>query len=179
TVGKDERYVYKLPELEEEIIRYNFRTIDVEMINLENISDDNPLRLVFKMAKKLLETRPKDEDIFDAKVKLAKELAYYDKVKDKEQIKALVDFLEYLFLIQDSELERKYEEYKKEMGGTLKMTIEQIRKLHYKAEGKEEGREEGREEEKIKIAKNLLDVLDNETIAVKTGLTIEFIESLR
>ncbi len=31
----------------------------------------------------------------------------------------------------------------------------------------------------MQIAKNLLDVLDNETIALKTGLTIEVIESLR
>ncbi|MBU3138149.1 Rpn family recombination-promoting nuclease/putative transposase [Clostridium gasigenes] len=185
--GKDERYVYKLPEIEEEILRYNFRTIDVETIKLENISDNNPLKLVFKMAKSLLETNSKDEDIYIAKVKLAEELAYYDKVKDNEQIKALVDFLEYLFLIQDPKLEKKYEEYKREKGGALKMTIEEIRKVHYKREGKEEGREEGRqegkeqgrEEEKIKIAKKLLDVLDNETIALKTGLTVEFIESLR
>ncbi|MGL5084684.1 MAG: hypothetical protein ACRC68_03045, partial [Clostridium sp.] len=47
------------------------------------------------------------------KIKLAKELAHYDKVKDNEQIKALVDFLEYLFLIQDPELEKKYENYSK------------------------------------------------------------------
>ena len=38
--------------------------------------------------------------------------------------------------------------------------------------GREEGREEGKKEEKIAIAKNLLDILDNETIALKTGLTI-------
>ena len=35
------------------------------------------------------------------------------------------------------------------------------------------------EEEKIKLAKNLLDVLDNETIAHKTGLDVDFIKSLR
>ena len=34
--------------------------------------------------------------------------------------------------------------------------------------GREEGREEGKKEEKIAIAKNLLDILDNETIALKT-----------
>ena len=33
--------------------------------------------------------------------------------------------------------------------------------------GREEGREEGKKEEKIAIAKNLLDILDNETIALK------------
>ena len=35
------------------------------------------------------------------------------------------------------------------------------------------------QEEKIEIAKNLLDVLDDETIAKKTGLDIDFIKSLR
>ena len=41
------------------------------------------------------------------------------------------------------------------------------------------GRREGRQDEKRLIAKNLLDILDNETIAVKTGLDIGEIEHLR
>ena len=36
--------------------------------------------------------------------------------------------------------------------------------------------EEGKLKRNLEIAKNLLDVLDNETIAVKTGLSIEAIE---
>jgi hypothetical protein len=94
--GKDKKYVYKLPQFAEEILVYNFRTIDVEKIKLENISDENPLRIVFKMAKKLLETGATDTEIYNAKIELAKELKNYDKVKNNEQIKALVDFLEYL-----------------------------------------------------------------------------------
>jgi len=43
----------------------------------------------------------------------------------------------------------------------------------------EEGKEEGKKEEKIEIAKNLLDILDNKTIAIKTGLTIMEVEELR
>ncbi len=143
-----------MPELEDEIIVYNFKTIDIEKINLDTISDDNPLKLVFKMAKTLLETNPRDEDIYEVKIKLAEELVSYHKVKDNEQIKALVDFLEYLFLIQDPELEKKYENYKKEKGGALKMTVDQIRKLHYKQEGREEGREEGKIEMAIEMLKD-------------------------
>ncbi|MGL5085423.1 MAG: hypothetical protein ACRC68_06825, partial [Clostridium sp.] len=167
TAGKDERYVYKLPEIKEEILRYNFKTIDVQKIRLENISDDNPLKLVFKIAKSLLETNTKDEDIYVAKIKLAEELEFYDKVKNNEQIKALVDFLEYLFLIQDSELEKKYEKYSREKGGVFKMTIEELRKIHYKEEGK------------IEVAKNILDMADDETIAKKTGLDIGIIKKIR
>ncbi|NFO05642.1 hypothetical protein FDB23_16550 [Clostridium botulinum] len=185
--GKDTKYVYKVPKLNDEILVYNFRTIDVEKIELENISDDNPLKLVFKMAKTLLETKPKDEDIYKAKIQLAEELVEYDKVKNEEQIKALADFLEYLFLIKDKNLEKKFEEYKRERGGAVRMTVDQIRQKYYEQKGKEVGIQEGKEvgiqegmkKEKIKIARNLLDVLDNKTIATKTGLTEEEIDALR
>ena len=46
-------------------------------------------------------------------------------------------------------------------------------------QGIEKGIEKGIEQEKINIAKNLLDILDNETIALKTGLDISLIEGLR
>ena len=45
--------------------------------------------------------------------------------------------------------------------------------------GIEKGRKEGIEEGKLEIAKNLLDILDDETISLKTGLTIEKIKELR
>jgi predicted transposase/invertase (TIGR01784 family) len=45
--------------------------------------------------------------------------------------------------------------------------------------GREEGREEGETNKAIEIAKNLLDILDNETIVIKTGLSVEIIEQLR
>ncbi len=42
-----------------------------------------------------------------------------------------------------------------------------------------EAERKGERNKALEIAHNLLDVLDNETIAVKTGLTIEAIEKLR
>ena len=39
--------------------------------------------------------------------------------------------------------------------------------------------EQAKKEKAIEIAKNLLDVLDNETIALKTGLSIEEVKELR
>ncbi len=45
--------------------------------------------------------------------------------------------------------------------------------------GIEKGREEGIKLEKLNIAQNLLDILDNETIALKTGLSVEEIGGLR
>ncbi|MGV8983307.1 Rpn family recombination-promoting nuclease/putative transposase [Clostridium sp.] len=178
--GKDKSYVYKLPEIKKEILTYNFRTIDVEKMELENISNDNPLKLVFKMAKRLLETNAKDEDIYEAKIILAEELKNYDKVKNTDQIKALVDFLEYLFLIQNPELEKKYEEYKRANGGVFKLSIEEIRKLHYKEEGREEGREEGEIKKAIEIAKKLLRKgVSMDIIVESTDLTIEEVEGIK
>ena len=133
--GKDKKYVYSLPELENEILTYNFKTIDIEKIELKNISNDNPLRLVFKMAKTLLEINPTDEDILEAKISLAEELADYNKVKNEEQIKALVWFLEYLFLIQNDEFQKRYEEFKNQKGGALKMTVDQIRERYCEEKG--------------------------------------------
>lgn len=43
----------------------------------------------------------------------------------------------------------------------------------------EEGREEGEKKKALDIAKNLLDVLDDEVIAEKTGLSIEEVRKLR
>ena len=45
--------------------------------------------------------------------------------------------------------------------------------------GLEKGRSEGKRDAAIEIAKNLLDILDNETIALKTDLSAEEIERLR
>ena len=48
-----------------------------------------------------------------------------------------------------------------------------------KAEGIKQGMEKGMEKGKIEIAKNLLDILDDETIALKTGLEIDEVKKLR
>ena len=51
------------------------------------------------------------------------------------------------------------------------MTVDQIRQKYYE--------QNGRNEEKIQLARNLLDVLDDKTIALKTGLDIEEVRKLR
>ncbi len=45
--------------------------------------------------------------------------------------------------------------------------------------GIEKGIEKGEKNKAIEIAKNLLDILDDETISMKTGLTIEEVKALR
>ena len=182
--GKDKRYVYKVPKLEDEILTYNFRIIDVEKLDLEKISFDNPLRIVFNMAQTLLKTSSKDIDIYNAKIQLAEELLEYDKVKNDEQVKALADFLEYLFLIQDKELENKYEEYKRERGGAIRMTVDQIREKYYTQKGKEEGRKEGRKEgahnKAVESAMKFLKLgVSAEIIAQGTGLSLDEVNKIK
>ena len=46
-------------------------------------------------------------------------------------------------------------------------------------EGIKQGIKEGKEDEKLEIAKNLLDVLTDEIIAEKTGLSIDIVKDLR
>ncbi|MEI6857289.1 GxxExxY protein [Psychrilyobacter sp.] len=46
-------------------------------------------------------------------------------------------------------------------------------------DGLGKGIEQGKQKEKLDIAKNLLDILDNKTIAIKTGLKEEDVEKLR
>ena len=154
---------------------YNFRTIDVETLDLSSINDDNPLKLVFKIAKRLLEIGADDNEIYLAKVALFNELVKYNKVKTMDQRKALTYFLEYLFLIQDEDLFKKFKEIKESSGGVSNMGIDEIREKYLK----EEGLKEGERKKALEIAKSLLDVLDVETISLKTGLSVEEINKLK
>ena len=100
-----------------------------------------------------------DKEVYEAKIKLASELSSYDKVKNNDQIKALVYFLEYLFLIQDEELEKRYKEFK---GGKIKMTVDEVRDMYNIQKGKEEGERKGIEVGKIEESKkSIVDFLSD------------------
>ncbi len=79
---------------------------------------------------------------------------------------------------QDKRLEVEYmtllEIKERELQKGIKIGIEQGI-----GQGIEQGKGQGKEEEKVEIAQNLLDVLDDETIALKTGLTIEEVRRIR
>ena len=46
-------------------------------------------------------------------------------------------------------------------------------------EGMKEGMKEGREEEKLSNARNLIDLLDAETIAERIGLPLEIVQKIK
>ena len=67
-----------------------------------------------------------------------------------------------------------------------KMTLEEILRKEFERgfeegfkQGFEEGLKQARKQQAIEIAKNLLDVLDDETIASATGVDIEEVRQLR
>jgi predicted transposase YdaD len=73
-----------------------------------------------------------------------------------------------LFLIEDLELESKYDAYKREKGGAFKMSIDEIRRIHYTGVGREEGREEGKEQGIEQLVLN----------QYKKGLDVEYIANI-
>ncbi len=52
-------------------------------------------------------------------------------------------------------------------------------KREAREQGLQEGRQEGRQEQMLEIAKNLLDILDDETISQRTGLSLDEVKKLR
>jgi predicted transposase/invertase (TIGR01784 family) len=86
-------------------------------------------------------------------------------------IKEAFDVAEFLALSKDEKFAYQLD---------LKARLDYANVMAYAKEvAREEGREEGREEEKIKLAKKLLDVLEIDIIAKKTGLSIEILENLK
>ncbi|SHH41466.1 Rpn family recombination-promoting nuclease/putative transposase, partial [Tepidibacter thalassicus] len=84
-----------------------------------------------------------------------------------ESVKKAIEKLDTMYL--EKEEREIYENERKAM---------MIRKAEVKT-AEIKGRKEGEYKKSIEIAKNLLDVLDNETIAIKTGLSVEEVNKLR
>jgi len=76
--------------------------------------------------------------------------------------------------IEELDLQEKRYDYIRLQKGSIALAREQG-----KEEGREEGREEGEKQAKLKIARSLLDILDDQTIAEKTGLSVKKVNQLR
>jgi predicted transposase/invertase (TIGR01784 family) len=117
------------------------------------------------------------------------------KLKEDPVIQEAFDIAEYLAMSPDEQFayqhDRKVlwdnknamtyleeESIKKGLEKGLKQGLEQGLEQGIE-KGLEKGLEKGKKEKAIEIAMNLLDVLDNETIAMKTGLSIDDLEKLR
>ena len=159
------------------------RTICINILNFSYLSNDK-FHSAFRL--KDIETNEELSDI--------EEIHFIEVPKlkeDSDEKDMLVAWTEFL---KDPESEKVR---------TLEMTIEEIRKARQelvKISSDDRQRElynmrkkamldesdalynaeqKGKLESKIEIAKNLLDVLDDETIAIKTGLTVQEVKNLR
>ena len=134
--------------------------------------EDQSLKLNDETTKIFLNTRGVMDDVDEEMKEL---LSYVENSTDTYVAQTKSELVHQLHdrvnrIKQDKRLEVEY------------MTLYEIFKEEFeegKREGKREGKIEGKIEEKVEIAKNLLDVLDDETIALKTGLTIEEVQRLR
>jgi predicted transposase/invertase (TIGR01784 family) len=101
-----------------------------------------------------------------------------EEIEDRFKAKGLDRAKEALDIIKlgdkDRAVYRRREENK-----MYKDSLVYTAKLEGEKRGLKKGIEKGENRAKIDIANNLLDILDNRTIAIKTGLSIEVIEGLR
>ena len=118
---------------------------------------DNGVALVLKIAKKYLTLEQKsDKILLEAKKELLVDIENNipELGLDKVKVRCLVDFLEYLFLFKDDELNKEFKVFKRNLEGVSKMSVDDIIKDHYV--------EEGEKKKSIEMAKEML--LDNEPI---------------
>ena len=95
-------------------------------------------------------------------------------IKKQFKSKNIQDAAQKLNILNMKKEEKKlYEKY------LMDLASEQGTIDNAKLEGKEEGLKEGIEKGKIEVAMNLLDILDDDIITLKTGLRVEDIAKLR
>jgi len=111
---------------------------------------------------------------------LEKWLWFFNKLSELDEIPESFksDIIEDAFSL--SELAKMQPEKRKEYELSLKHYRDWVNTLDTaEAKGIEKGLAKGKKEEKIAIAKKLLDILDDETISLKTGLTKDEVKELR
>ncbi len=124
------------------------------------------LTYIYLEMPKFTKTIDELETHFDKWLYILKNLPILDKVHDKLQEKV---FMQLFKVAEIAKLSKKdYKQYQ--------VSLNIFRDLKNSLDT---AREEGREEKAVEIAKNLLDILDVEIIAQKTGLSIEKIKNLK
>ncbi|WP_241428098.1 Rpn family recombination-promoting nuclease/putative transposase [Clostridium sp. DJ247] len=105
--------------------------------------------------------------------RLQRWLTFFNNDISEEKLKELMDM--------DSDIKKAEErlEYLSSDAKTIEIYKAREKSLHERANMISSAMEEGENKKAIEIAKNLLDVLDIETIAIKTGLSVEEVKKLK
>lgn len=103
-------------------------------------------------------------------------------IKDNFVAKGLIKAKQELDILKLPEQERSvFERYQDDLHYQASIVDSSygIGKIKGRKEGREEVREEGKREERINMAMNLLDILDDKVISEKTGLSLEEVQKIR
>ena len=170
------------------------RTICINLLDF-NLLNHSKFHSVYRL--KDCETHEELTDVMELhfiELKKMKEIQHIEEIKSK--LEAWIYFINH----PESELVQKLEQVEidiKEAKAELirlsgdrkereryekrrESRLNEVSALAYAEEkGIQQGIEQGAKQRNIEIAKNLLDILDNETIALKTGLSIEEVECIR
>jgi predicted transposase/invertase (TIGR01784 family) len=150
-------------------INYSYTIIDMKNIDCEKfIKMDTPDSLVLAILCDFKDKNPQDIVNFIIK-------RLHDKTETNEK-----EFQKYMIMLEELSTNRNLLEFIKKGEDMLtQINYEKLPSFYLGLEkGIERGIEQGKLEGKLEIAKKLIDILDIETIANKTGLTINEIKKL-
>lgn len=163
------------------------RTVCINILNFKYLKNDrfhNSYRL------KELETNEELSDVLEIHFIEIPKLK--DNSDDKDMLVAWTEFLKNPESEKVRNLEMSIEEIKEAKNELVRLSNDEEQRMLYEMrakilkdkisalnKAKDEGREEGRREEKREIARKLIDILDDETISKKVGISIEEIKELR
>ncbi|WP_055069022.1 Rpn family recombination-promoting nuclease/putative transposase [Clostridium massiliamazoniense] len=171
------------------------KTIYINVLNFNYLKETSNFHSVFR-----LKEITSNMELTDIEEIHFIELPKFVNNKEKSLLAAWCEFLNNPNSVEVRELENEVDEIKRAMDILIRISNNEEQRRFYEIKEKqildeisalalakqrsiesflEIGKEEGRKQIAIKIAKNLLDILDDETIALKTGLTIEEIKKLR
>ncbi len=172
---------------------FKYWNYDLEKLYKENMYLLYPLQ-IFKLRKIMSSINKsnksmayKEEKMKEAYLKLKEiireTLKYIDKAYNHDKIN-IEDYNEMTIIMENInsyflDMYGKYENIDEEVRVMVKSFYDPKVEERGIQKGIEKGIEKGEKNKAIEIAKNLLDVLDDETISIKTGLTIEEVKRLR
>lgn len=176
-----EEVIYSVPVLkyweytDEDLIRNKmYPLLPLQLFTLrkelENATNKNDLTKIQELSPKAKSLATKIAH--ESKELLEKNEIFYDDFhKMLLAIQNLIEYLNRNFLNDDN--------IEEEVSTVTKTLYDPEVEKRGIEKGIEKGIEAGEKKKAIEIAKNLLDVLDSETIATKTGLSLEEVENLR
>jgi len=155
------------------------RTVCINILNFKYLKTDN-----FHTAYRLKELKTNEELTDIQEIHFIEIPKLKDDSNEKDMLATWVEFLKDPESEKVRKLEFEINEIRKAKDQLIKMSNDEKQRYDYDMRMKTLRDEisalsSAREEASIEIAKNLLDILDDETIASKTGLTSEFVKSLR